>query len=248
METRISQGGVGRWIVTVFAVAASCTSFEKSDQEPNALVESSGGRAVGVFTGGAGGASTGGARASGGVVGSGGRSCGNGRVETPEQCDTFNVGNETCATATSHSMPSGTLLCSTNCTFDISMCSASGGGGFGGITGFGGRAGTTGFDGSTCVPFGASCSSAACCGNLACFGTCCHPLGASCTNDGDCCPFDQCRPQGFGGQANRCCHAYGVSCQSHGDCCSGYCTESGAAGATGYCSGSDGGVLDASAG
>jgi hypothetical protein len=237
-KTRNSEVDLGKWILTAFAVAASCTTFEKSDQELNGLVASTGGRSAGGFSGsaqsgsggssGSTGGSSGSLNSSGGII-SGGRVCGNGVREGSELCDGDDIGSETCASVTANPSATGFPLCRVNCTIDSSPCIITGGGGFGGTTGMGGRAGTIGFDASSCAPFGASCATTTpCCGNLTCFGACCFPVGRACAGDGDCCPFDQCRPQGQGGQTNVCCHANGVECQSAGECCSGICTQRGA--------------------
>ena len=52
--------------------------------------------------------------------------CGNGIVETGEQCDLTNLSGETCV---SRGFDSGTLSCTSNCTFDTSACTTIGGGG-----------------------------------------------------------------------------------------------------------------------
>lgn len=51
--------------------------------------------------------------------------CGNGLLETGEQCDGSLLGGETCA---SRGFTSGTLRCGSNCVFDTSACIMAGGG------------------------------------------------------------------------------------------------------------------------
>jgi hypothetical protein len=67
--------------------------------------------------------------------GSGGANCGNGRLDSGEQCDGTNLNGASC---TSMSMGSGMLQCSAACMYNTAMCS--GGGGSGG-TGGGGSGG-----------------------------------------------------------------------------------------------------------
>lgn len=55
--------------------------------------------------------------------------CGNGILETGEQCDGSALAGQTCA---SRGYASGTLTCNSNCTFNTSGCSSGGGGGGGG--------------------------------------------------------------------------------------------------------------------
>jgi hypothetical protein len=50
-------------------------------------------------------------------------SCGNGRVEGHELCDGADLNHETCSTVGDGIYTSGTLGCSSKCTFDLSMCS-----------------------------------------------------------------------------------------------------------------------------
>ena len=66
-----------------------------------------------------------------GVSGNTGSSpvCGDGRVEGLEQCDGVNLNSATCG---SLGEGSGTLNCSSSCTYDLSMCSGSGSSGYGG--------------------------------------------------------------------------------------------------------------------
>lgn len=66
--------------------------------------------------------------------------CGNGAIDSPEQCDGSNLNGETCATATLNALPIGTLACSPTCTLDTSGCSGAdaGAGGSGGTMGAGG--------------------------------------------------------------------------------------------------------------
>ena len=62
-----------------------------------------------------------------------GANCGNGVIDAGEVCDRTALGGKTCATATAGSKTSGTLKCSSSCTFDTSACTGSGGvGGYGG--------------------------------------------------------------------------------------------------------------------
>lgn len=48
--------------------------------------------------------------------------CGNGKVEGDELCDTANLNSETCKTLGDGLYTGGKLLCSSKCTFDVSMC------------------------------------------------------------------------------------------------------------------------------
>jgi hypothetical protein len=75
------------------------------------------------------------------------RTCGNGTIDTGEQCDGRNLNGATCATATMGARPNGTLSCSRSCTFNTKGCKAGGAGGTGGgggAAGGGGLAGTGG--------------------------------------------------------------------------------------------------------
>jgi hypothetical protein len=75
--------------------------------------------------------------------------CGNGQIDGEELCDGSDLNGHTCATATMNARPSGTLACSSQCTFDISGCTdgtvndpgAGGTMGTGGLTGDGGVTG-----------------------------------------------------------------------------------------------------------
>jgi hypothetical protein len=48
--------------------------------------------------------------------------CGNGKVEGHELCDGTDLNHETCATVGDGLYTKGTLLCSKQCVFDVSMC------------------------------------------------------------------------------------------------------------------------------
>lgn len=62
--------------------------------------------------------------------------CGNGVLESGEQCDGSNLNGKSCST---QGFSGGTLSCNSNCTFNTSACtSGSGGGGGGGGGGWGG--------------------------------------------------------------------------------------------------------------
>jgi len=52
--------------------------------------------------------------------------CGNGNVDSGEQCDGSNLGGATCV---SQGYTGGTLSCNSNCTFNTSACTSGGGGG-----------------------------------------------------------------------------------------------------------------------
>lgn len=89
--------------------------------------------------------------------------CGNGHVDTGEQCDTPDLNGATCATATLNAKPMGQLACTTDCQLDVSTCTTSapgsgGGPGAGGTFGAGGSVmtggGTTSQGGSTSVVVG----------------------------------------------------------------------------------------------
>jgi hypothetical protein len=49
-------------------------------------------------------------------------SCGNGKVEGSELCDKTDLNSETCKTLGDGLYTGGKLLCSSKCTFDVSMC------------------------------------------------------------------------------------------------------------------------------
>lgn len=66
--------------------------------------------------------------------------CGNSRLDPGEQCDGNNLFGETCATVTGRGTSTGTLRCSTSCTFDTGACTGAPDGG----AGTGGSAGTAG--------------------------------------------------------------------------------------------------------
>jgi hypothetical protein len=70
--------------------------------------------------------------------------CGNGRIDTGEDCDGTHLGGATCSSATMNSRPTGQLSCSKQCKLDTDGCTGSGGPGTGGGTGTGGRSGTGG--------------------------------------------------------------------------------------------------------
>src|SRR5437762_7204912 len=75
-----------------------------------------------------------------------GKKCGNGKLDTDEQCDGTKLNSKTCSTQTMGMKPSGTLKCKSDCSgFDITGCTSSGGGAGGGAgmgTGGSGNAGT----------------------------------------------------------------------------------------------------------
>ena len=71
--------------------------------------------------------------------------CGNGTVESTEECDGQNLNGSSCAAATMYAHPNGILMCSSTCKFDTTNCSGTGpgpgpgaGGSTGGPTGTGG--------------------------------------------------------------------------------------------------------------
>lgn len=63
-------------------------------------------------------------------TGEGGANCGNGAIDTGEDCDGTNLNNSTCQDL---DYTGGTLACDSTCQFDLTMC-----------TGGGGSAGTSG--------------------------------------------------------------------------------------------------------
>ncbi|HEY6559704.1 MAG TPA: hypothetical protein VI072_20620 [Polyangiaceae bacterium] len=69
------------------------------------------------------------------------RTCGNGAIDTGEQCDGRNLNGATCATATMGARPTGSLSCSKQCTFNTKGCKGGGAGGAGGTGGQGGGGG-----------------------------------------------------------------------------------------------------------
>lgn len=64
--------------------------------------------------------------------------CGNGVIDSGEDCDGSDLGGATCASATMNALPSGALSCAADCKFDVSNCSS----GVGGTTGAGGSGGS----------------------------------------------------------------------------------------------------------
>jgi hypothetical protein len=84
--------------------------------------------------------------------------CGNGQIDTGEECDGPLLNGKTCSTETMGAEPSGVLSCTTECLLETLGCSAgSGTGGFGGGVGggfgvgggIGGQGGTFGGGGTT---------------------------------------------------------------------------------------------------
>jgi len=71
------------------------------------------------------------------------RTCGNGRIDTGEQCDGRNLNGQTCATVTMGAKPRGSLSCSKSCTFNTKRCTGSGAGGTGGSGGAAGSGGAS---------------------------------------------------------------------------------------------------------
>lgn len=69
--------------------------------------------------------------------------CGNGQIDPGEQCDGQNQGGETCMAFTMGACTGGYLICTGNCTFDISQCAPCSGG----VGGSGGTFGSGGFPG-----------------------------------------------------------------------------------------------------
>lgn len=65
------------------------------------------------------------------VSASGVAGCGNGIVDGKDQCDGNDLNGQTCASVSFGALPSGTLKCRPNCTFDLSGCSGAGEGGLG---------------------------------------------------------------------------------------------------------------------
>ena len=59
--------------------------------------------------------------------------CGNGNIDSGEQCDGSNLNGKTCST---QGFSAGTLSCNSNCTFNTSACTSGGGGGGGGGGGY----------------------------------------------------------------------------------------------------------------
>lgn len=81
--------------------------------------------------------------------GGGGANCGNGVIDSGEQCDPnpLNLNGETCATATVNMSPNGVLGCNADCSLNITMCTAGGVGGASGA-GAGGTGGVSGQGGT----------------------------------------------------------------------------------------------------
>lgn len=50
--------------------------------------------------------------------------CGNGQIDTGEECDGSNLNNQTCSDVGNYT--GGTLACNNDCTFDVSQCTSSG--------------------------------------------------------------------------------------------------------------------------
>jgi hypothetical protein len=75
--------------------------------------------------------------------------CGNGTIDDGEDCDGTNLDSETCATVGMGTATSGTLACTSTCTFDLSGCmpAASGGSPGSGGAGSGGTPGSGGLGG-----------------------------------------------------------------------------------------------------
>jgi hypothetical protein len=88
-----------------------------------------------------------GLQGTGGAGGSGAAVCGNAKVESGEECDQTSLNGGNCASATSNSKPIGVLRCASNCTYDISGCSASGTGATTGAGGTSSGAGGSGVGG-----------------------------------------------------------------------------------------------------
>jgi hypothetical protein len=66
--------------------------------------------------------------------------CGNGKLDSGEQCDGNKLNGATCGSVTMGSRPNGVLSCSDRCRLDASKCTGSGNGGTGGgPNGTGGR-------------------------------------------------------------------------------------------------------------
>jgi hypothetical protein len=57
-----------------------------------------------------------------GATSYGNATCGNGKVEGDELCDKTDLNKETCKTLGDGLYTGGTLLCSTKCTFNVTMC------------------------------------------------------------------------------------------------------------------------------
>src|SRR6201992_3455082 len=61
--------------------------------------------------------------------------CGNDVIDPGEECDGSSMGTGTCASETNGARPNGALICSGQCAYDSSECTASGAGGATGNTG-----------------------------------------------------------------------------------------------------------------
>lgn len=61
----------------------------------------------------------------------GGSLCGNGRIDSGEQCDGRDLGGETCDSVTMGDAPEGRLACTKRCKFNTRGCSGGGTGGSG---------------------------------------------------------------------------------------------------------------------
>jgi len=75
--------------------------------------------------------------------------CGNGVLDPGESCDGAKLDGETCSSVTLGSRTTGTLKCSSECTFDTTGCGDASSGGTGGMAGSGGTAGSAGTGGVT---------------------------------------------------------------------------------------------------
>jgi len=144
----------------VAIVAAGCggivTDTSGQDGGSGAVRGSSGGT---VNHGSGGTTAKGGGSGTGGPTGTGNRGtgatttgpkCGNGVIETGEQCD-GTVRTSSCSTATMGAHPLGTLKCSPSCLIDTSSCTTSGTGGFVGTGGATSVAGSTASGGTTAI-------------------------------------------------------------------------------------------------
>ena len=60
--------------------------------------------------------------------GHGSATCGNGKLDTGEECDGALLNGATCETATMGAFKGGTLACAPSCVFDMRMCTSTGGG------------------------------------------------------------------------------------------------------------------------
>ncbi|HEX4336809.1 MAG TPA: hypothetical protein VH062_12910 [Polyangiaceae bacterium] len=89
--------------------------------------------------------------------------CGDGKIDSGESCDGFDLGGQTCASLTMGSQPFGSLFCTGFCTFDTSFCSGNGtfDGGTGGFSGTGGGVGLPPVDAGAVVDSAAGGSAGA---------------------------------------------------------------------------------------